>query len=197
MIRALTSYDTRDSVRRLAEGLIYGKLLTIALLCVGCTPNRAPPPTLLLDGLPVSGNLDAAVRAGFDNCFNMDAINVRCRRPGVMLYGHGPYEAAVDLRGSEGQSGFDHLTLWHDDDQGALYQILVSLHRMGWRSCHTGTDRAGDQAIFTHGEAAVRISIDISYYGERRLRVFPSWKPQRLSSPCIPNEGLGIFNLNV
>lgn len=114
-----------------------------------------------------------------------------------MFYGHGPYEAAVDLRGSKGQSGFNHLTLWHDDDQEALYDTLVSLHRKGWRSCYTGTDRAGDQAIFTHRDVRVRISIDISYYNKRRLRVFPSWVPQKLSSPCIPNEGLGIFNLNV
>jgi hypothetical protein len=168
----------------------------MALLCAGCTPNRLPPPVLLFAGLPVSGSLDAATRAGFSHCFNMDAINVRCRRHGVMFLGHGPYEAAVDLRGSDGQSGFDHLTLWHDDDQQALYRILVSLHRTGWRSCHTGTDVAGDQAIFTHREARVRISVDISYYGERRLRIFPSTKPQRLSSKCMPNEGLGMFNLN-
>jgi hypothetical protein len=171
-------------------------LFAIALLCAGCTPNRPPPPVLLFAGLPVSGSLDAATRAGFSHCFNMDAINVRCRRHGVMFLGHGPYEAAIDLRGSNGQSGFDHLTLWHDDDQQALYRILVSLHRTGWRSCHTGTDVAGDQAVFTHREARVRISVDISYYGERRLRVFPSRKPQRLSSKCIPNEGLGMFNLN-
>lgn len=114
-----------------------------------------------------------------------------------MLYGHGPYEAALDLQGSNGQSGFDHLTLWHEDDQRALYKILVSLHRMGWRSCLTGAGRAGDQAIFTREGAPVRISIDISYYGERRLRIFPNWKPQRLSSRCDPNEGLGVFNLNV
>lgn len=197
VIQGLGRYNARNFLIPFTRRLPIGKAFAIALLCVGCTPNRPPPPTLLFDGLPVSGNLDAAERAGFDYCFNTNAIKVRCRRHGVMLFGNGPYEAAVDLRGSEGQSGFDHLTLWHDDDQQALYKILVSLYRMGWRSCITGTGRAGDQAIFTHEHAPVRISMDISYFGERRLRVFPSWNPQRLSSPCVPNEGLGVFNLNV
>jgi hypothetical protein len=170
--------------------------LALALLVVGCTPNRRPPPEILFAGLPVSGSLDAAKRAGFVRCFNMDAINVRCRRPGVMIHGLGPFEAAVDLRGSEGQSGFDHLTLWHDEDQSALYKVLVSLHRMGWRSCLTGTDRAGGQAIFTHPNSPVRVSVDISYYGERRMRIFPKWRPQRMSTKCVPNEGLGVFNLD-
>lgn len=167
------------------------------LLCAGCTPNRPPPPTLLFAGLPVSGSLSDALQAGFRKCFNMDAITVRCRRGGVRVYGHGPYDAAIDLRGSKGQSGFDHLTIWHEEDQRSLYQILVSLHRMGWRSCLTGGDRSGDQAIFTHPDAPVRFSMDISYYGERRLRIFPTWRGQRLSSTCEPNEGLGVFNLNV
>lgn len=171
-------------------------LLLVAVLFAGCTPNRTPPPVLLFDGLPVSGDLQSAQSRGFRNCFNLDAINVRCRRHGAFVFGHGPYEAAVDLRGSKGQSGFDHLTLWHDQDQRAVYDILVSLHRAGWRSCHTGSSHAGDQAIFTHPGAAVRISVDISFYGNRRLRVFPTWKPQRLSSRCVPNEGLGIFGLN-
>lgn len=172
-------------------------ILLTTLLCAACTPNRPPPPALVFAGVPVSGGMDTALQAGFRNCFNMDAIHVRCRRKGVMVFGHGPYEAAVDLRGSEGQSGFDHLTLWHDDDQRALYKILVSLHRAGWRSCYTGTERAGDQVIFTRGDAPVRFSIDVSYFGERRLRVFPAWKAQKLSGRCVPNEGLGMFNLGV
>lgn len=172
-------------------------LLLSAFLCLGCTPNREPPPLLLFGGLPASGDIAAAKRAGFTNCFNMDAINVRCRRHGAMFLGHGPFEAAVDLRGSEGQSGFDHLTIWHDEDQRALYAVLLSLHRAGWRSCHTGSERAGDQAIFTHPSEPVRISVDISYFGERRLRVFPKWRTQKLSSACVPDEGLGMFNLNV
>jgi hypothetical protein len=184
------------------KGVTFGRmtprtlLLAAALLAGGCTPNRQPPPERAFGGLPIAGDMEAAQRAGFRRCFNMDAINVRCRRAGVMLYGHGPYQAAIDLRGSKGQSGFDHLTLWHDTDQDALYQVLLSLHRNGWRSCHTGSDHAGDQAIFTHPSVPIRISMDISYYGERRLRIFPSWKPQKMSSRCVPNEGLGMFNLD-
>jgi hypothetical protein len=141
--------------------------------------------------------MEAAARGGFRHCFNMDAVHVRCRRAGVTLYGRGPYEAAVDLRGSRGQSGFDHLVLWHDGDQRALYDILPSLHRRGWRLCITGTDRAGDQAIFTRKGEPVRISMDISYYGKRRLRILPLDKPQELSTRCIPQKGLSVFNLNV
>lgn len=172
------------------------KIIPLALLCTACTPDRPPPAPLLFAGLPVSGDAALAARAGFRTCFNMDAVNVRCRRQAVTVLGNGPYQAAVDLRGSRGQSGFDHLTLWHDQDQRALYSILVSLHRQGWRSCHTGTDRAGDQALFTHPDAPVRISIDISYYAERRLRILPNWKPQKLSTRCVPDKGLGLFNLD-
>jgi hypothetical protein len=191
------SYDIRELWRSLIEIPLYGRAVAIALLCGGCTPNRPPPPTLMFAGLPVSGNLDAAVRSGFTYCFNMDAINLRCRRHGIMFYGHGPYEAAVDLRGGYGESGFNHLTIWHDNDHEALYEVLVPLYREGWRFCHTGIGHAGDQAIFTHKNIPFRISLDISFYGKRRLRVFPTSSPQRLSSACIPAEGLGMFNLNV
>jgi hypothetical protein len=71
------------------------------------------------------------------------------------------------------------------------------LHRLGWRDCITGTERAGDQAIFTLAGAQVWISVDISYYGKRRLRIFPSTATPKLSSKCIPQRGLEIFNLNV
>jgi hypothetical protein len=127
----------------------------------------------------------------------MDAIRLRCRKHRVMVLGKGPYQAAVDLRGSKGQSGFDHVVVWHDGDQRALYDVLVPLHRKGWRACITGTERAGDQAIFTLAEAQVWISVDISYYGKRRLRIFPKAVVPRLSSACIPQAGLEIFNLNV
>ena len=152
---------------------------------------------MLFGGLPVAGDIAEARQAGFTRCFNTDAVNVRCRRPVAMFYGHGPFEAAVDLRGREGQSGFDHLTIWHEDDQRALYAVVLSLYKAGWRSCHTGGEFSGDQAIFTRPGAPVRISIDISYYGDRRMRVFPTWRGQKMSSKCVPDEGLGIFNLNV
>ncbi|HEX9954547.1 MAG TPA: hypothetical protein VGB48_04930 [Allosphingosinicella sp.] len=145
----------------------------------------------------MSGDRGDAARAEFRRCFNMDAINVRCRRHNVTLFGYGPFEAALDLRGSEGQSGFNYVTLWHDEDQRALYPILVDLHQAGWRSCHTGSEQAGDQAIFTRPGAPVLFSIDISYFGNRRLRIFPAGTPQKLSGPCVADDSLGIFGLNV
>ena len=169
----------------------------LALLAAGCTPDRPPPPPLLFAGLPASGSLAFARELGFTACFNMDAIRVRCRKPRVSFLGHGPYEAAVDLWGSKGQSGFDHVVMWHADDQRALYDVLIPLHRRGWRACITGTERAGDQAIFTLAGAPVWISVDISYYGKRRLRIFPKPITPKLSSACIPQRGLEIFNLNV
>ncbi len=176
---------------------VKGSAAALILLVIGCTPNRPPPEPLEFDGLPVSGSLALAVRSGFTSCFNTDAIRFRCRKHRVQILGQGPFQAAVDLRGSKSQSGFDHVVLWHDDDQRALYDVLVPLHRLGWRDCITGTERAGDQAIFTLAGAQVWISVDISYYGKRRLRIFPSTATPKLSSKCIPQRGLEIFNLNV
>lgn len=156
-------------------------------------PRLPPPPAQWLAGVPVSGDLATARRAGFVDCFNIDAVHVRCRRHGIMLYGNGPYEAAVDLRGSEGQSGFDHVTLWHDGDQAALYHVLASLDQLGWSSCHTEIGHSGGEAIFAKPYAAVFASIDISYYGKRRLRLFPTWHQIRLAGPCFPDHGLELF----
>jgi hypothetical protein len=169
----------------------------LALLLSGCAPDRPTPPPLHFAGLPVSGSLALAIRSGFTSCFNVDTVHLRCRKHRFLFLGQGPYEAAVDLRGSKGRSGFNHVVLWHDDDQRALYKVLIPLHRKGWRACITGTERAGDQAIFTLAGAPVWISVDISYYGKRRLRVFPSTVPHKLSSACIPQAGLEIFNLYV
>jgi hypothetical protein len=45
----------------------------------------------------------------------------------------------------------------------------------------TGTDDKGDQIIYTRKDVHVRISMDLSYWGNRRLRVIPEWskKEQR------------------
>jgi len=169
----------------------------LALLATGCTADRPPPPPLTFAGLPTSGSLALALRLGFTSCFNMDAVRLRCRKRRVSFMGQGPFDAAVDLRGREGQSGFDHVVLWHADDQRALYDVLIPLYRDGWRACITGTERAGDQAIFTKAGAPVWVSVDISYYSKRRLRIFPKAVPPRLSTACIAQRGLEIFNLNV
>ena len=177
--------------------LVHGRAAMLGLLLTGCTPDRPPPSPVQFSGLPASGSLALAKRSGFTSCINMNAVSLRCRKHRVMFLGQGPYEAAVDLRGDKGQSGFDHLVLWHDEDQRALYDALIPLHRKGWRACITGTERAGDQAIFTLPGAPVWISVDITYYGKRRLRIFPKAIAPRLSTACTPQTRLRIFNLNV
>lgn len=198
MLRHLGSRSDRTWWTPLAPGLLPGLLVILVLTLIAWIrrePNRPPPPTEWFAGLPVSGDLANALRAGFDYCLDMDAVNVRCRQHGVMIYGDGPYEAAVDLRGSKGQLGFDHLTLWHDHDQAALYKILGSLHERGWISCHTELGHGGGQAIFTHRASPVFASLDLNYYGKRRLRLFPVWHAPELTGPCIPDKDLTMFGL--
>jgi hypothetical protein len=141
----------------------------------GCGgPDRPPPPPLSFEELPVSGSLKDALSAGFTSC-REDTTEMRCRRGGVMFLGFGPFNAALDLNGSNGGGGFDQLILWHDRDQSAAIPIGAALERQGWRSCFTGEGDRGDQAIYTHPRARVRISMDLSYWGKRRLRVIPNW----------------------
>jgi hypothetical protein len=146
-------------------------VLALALLA-GCGPSGPPPPPLWFDGLPVSGSRADARKAGFDWCIK-DNIEMRCRRNGVMFLGKGPYNAALDLAGRNGRAGFNQLTLWHDRDQGALLEILEVLDRQGWGYCYTGIGDRGDQAIYVREGSPVRISMDLSYWGKRRLRVLP------------------------
>ena len=150
------------------------KGLALALLLLaGCGgPVRPPPPPLWFDGLPVSGSLADAMKGGFDKC-REGTIEMRCRRGSVMLLGHGPYSAAVDLVGSDGAGGFNRLILWHDWDQNAVFALTAALERQGWRTCYTGQESRGDQAIYTRAGAPVRFSMDLSYWGKRRLRVIP------------------------
>lgn len=154
------------------------KALLLALfLLAGCgsPPHRSPPARLLFEALPVSGSLADAQRAGFTNCIQRNAISMRCGRHDVMLQGAGPYEAAVDLVGGDGGGGFDELILWHEQDQDAVYKITEALEKQGWQHCSTGTEDKGDQIIYTRQDARVRISMDLSYWGKRRLRVIPQW----------------------
>ena len=152
------------------------KRLAIAFaLLAGCGgPDRPPPPPLSFEGLPVSGSLDDALKAGFTACLS-DNVEMRCRRNNVTFLGHGPFNAALDLNGGDGGGGFDQLVLWHDRDQNVAVQIGTLLERQGWRSCFTGEGMKGDQAIYTRQGAQVRFSMDISYWGKRRLRVIPMW----------------------
>lgn len=172
-------------------------IAAMALACAACTPDPPPPPRIVAAGLPVSGDWPLARRKGFTNCFDVDAIHVRCRRHDIRLFGLGPYEAAVDLLGSDGRSGFDQLTLWHDKDQDAVYAIAAALKRRGWTYCYTGSDQAGDQAIFRHPGIPIRLSIDISYWGKRRIRMLPRWNRAGLGKPCTADDSLLRFGTDV
>lgn len=154
-----------------------------ATLLAGCGPSESPPapPFMSFAGLPVRGSLADAHKAGFARCAEL-ARKLRCRREGVMLQGEGPYHAAVDLAGGDGRGGFRELTLWHDRDQYSLYRVRDALRRQGWRSCITGDGRKGDQMIFTRNAAPVRFSMDISYWGKRRMRIIPEAGQAR--PPC-------------
>jgi len=151
----------------------------------------------LFDGLPVSGNLSLARTAGFRHCIHLDAVHIRCRRHGIRLLGQGPFEAAVDLSGADGESGFDRLTLWHEGDQDKAFKTVVPLTRGGWRYCYTGTEQAGDQAVFTKPGQPVRVSIDISYYGKRRIRILPGWNRVETGRTCTPDSSVLRFGADV
>ncbi len=177
------------AARRRPTGRASRTLLRVAtasavLLCAGCEPVGAPPPTVFFAGLPVSGRLGDAQRAGFTDCVDLDAIHIRCRRHGVMVEQAGPYDAAVDLAGRNGAGGFDQLTLWNDRDNDAVFRLTAALEGAGWARCLTGNGRAGDQAIYTRQGSPVRLSMDISYWSKRRIRVIPAWN--RRERRCVP-----------
>ena len=90
-----------------------------------------------------------------------------------MLKGFGPFDAAVDLAGGDGRGGFNQLTLWHRGSQDLPVDVSQYLEGEGWDSCMTSRGNWGDQHIFMRKGSPVRISIDISYWGKRRLRVLP------------------------
>jgi hypothetical protein len=155
---------------RAAPALLPMLLATPLAGCGGPPPE--PPPLRMFDGLPTTGSARDAERLGFTTCVTF-TTEIRCRREGVLLLGHGPFSAAVDLGGSEGERGFDHLVLWHDRDQNALLTLTGGLRAAGWQGCLTGDDDRGDQAIYTRPDMPVRLSLDLSYWGKRRLRVIP------------------------
>ncbi|WP_084581448.1 hypothetical protein [Sphingomonas azotifigens] len=147
----------------------------LAAALAGCSaePPVPPPPPLAYAGLPVSGSLADAKRGGFDNCIEMDGGHLRCRRSGVMLLGEGPYEAALDLSGGDGSGGFRQITLWHDRDQSAVLKVSEALKKQGWSFSYTGEGARGDQMILVRKGEPVHFSIDLSYWGKRRVRILP------------------------
>lgn len=83
-------------------------------------------PRQLFHDLLIGGSLRDAQSAGFIHCTDFK-INLRCRRAGLMLMGHGPFSAAVDLAGGDGRGGFRQLTLWHDGTQDIPIDIAREL----------------------------------------------------------------------
>lgn len=151
-------------------------ILLLPLVLAACDRGK-PPRQFLAEGLPIQGSLAQAQRAGFTDCIK-DFSRVRCRREGVMVLGKGPYSAAVDLYRSDGSGGFYELTLWRNGDQDDKVEGVASvgdlLSQQGWSLCRTGpNDRTGDQEIYTRRGSRIRYSIDISYWGKRRLRIQP------------------------
>lgn len=150
------------------------RIVCVALVSVAlaaCGPAAPPPPDLAFDGLPVTGSRAFAERLGFTRCFDTSNA-LRCQKDGVRLFGTGPYNAAVDLAGG-GASGFRQVTLWHERDQDAVYAVSDALQAKGWRLCRVGTEDRGDEEIWTRPGSPVRVSMDLSYWGKRRVRVLP------------------------
>ncbi len=152
----------------------------LALLGACDEAGPPPPPAKAFEGLPVSGGMAAARAAGFARCIAFTTA-MRCRRDGVRIAGEGPFSAALDLAGREGEGGFNQLTLWHDGDQQAVFAIGYALEARGWRSCLVPTPggESGDQKVWTRPGAPVRFAMDVSYWGKRRMRVIPEWRADR------------------
>ncbi|WP_239987520.1 hypothetical protein [Sphingosinithalassobacter portus] len=142
----------------------------LLLLLAACAPGAPPPPNRAYGGMPITGSLAFARQMGFSDCVDT-ATTLRCRKRGMMVAGQGPFEGGLDLYGDDGASGFQGLTLWHDADQRAVFGVEPFLKARGWTLCRTGTEDRGDQNIWTKPGSPVRYSIDMSYWGKRRLRV--------------------------
>jgi hypothetical protein len=162
-----------------ASAVAGGGLIVTLVMLTRCEPAFPPPPPFrTYAGLPVTGSRADVERAGFGDCL-ADNVNLRCRRSGVHFFGEGPFEAAIDLPGGDGRAGFDHLTLWVRDDQNVVQRVGKVLRKRGWQVCYTGEGVRGDQAIHTRAGSPVRVSIDLSYWMKRRLRVFAEDNPNK------------------
>lgn len=167
-----------------AQGAFLATLLAVTLLG-SCGEARQPPATFLFENLPVSGSLADARRAGFTACVSHN-VDMRCRKEGVFFRKHGPFSAAVDLQGGDGAGGFDHLTLWHSSNQGALVEITNELRGDGWSECLTplGSSWEG-RAIYQRKDSPIFIALDLTYWDRRTLKLYraASTKAPRCRAP--------------
>ena len=165
----------------------------IVLICTVCVGtflagrdyrHLEPPSKLTFGGLPISGSLADARGMGFNDCFQLNVIEMRCRRHNVTFLGRGPYEAAIDVAGGDGRGGFRQVMLWHDSDQYAVYAIGNELEKLGWQYCSTYNIDRADQAIYMRKGARFRVSMDLSYYDKRRVRLLPAWNARSGAAGC-------------
>lgn len=135
--------------------------------CSDAPPVDEKPiaPVAVFEGLPLSGNMATALAAGFGNCHEV-MRSLRCLKDGVMIVGVGPLNAAVDIdQKAENRSArFDHVTLWHGSDQSAMLPVKAALEGKGWKSCLTT-----EAERFWKPPSPLRIAMDTSYWGKRRL----------------------------
>ena len=171
--RLETPAHGQRATRLHAQGTFLAALLALTLLA-SCGEARQPPATFLFENLPLSGSLADARRAGFTACLSHN-VAMRCRKEGVFFRQHGPFSAAVDLQGGNGEGGFDHLTVWHSSDQGALVDITNGLRNEGWSECLTplGSGWEG-QAVYQQKDSPIFIALDLTYWDRRTLKVYPA-----------------------
>jgi hypothetical protein len=148
---------------------------TLALtLLASCGEARQPPAAFSFEGLPLSGSLADARRAGFTDCLSHN-VEMRCRKEGVFFQRHGPFSAAVDLQGGDGEGGFDHLTLWHSSDQSALVAITNVVRDQGWGECLTPVGSGWEgRAVYQRKSSPIFIALDLTYWDRRTLKVYPA-----------------------
>lgn len=150
-------------------------LLVAAVLTANCSGSssssseREGPlsPTATFAGIPLNGNVATAQKAGFLDCLD-STVGLRCRRNGIRLLGSAPLSAGVDFNvgDSDHKLRFDHVTFWHERDQGAILELRPLLYKAGWRSC-----LVSGAELYWRPASSVQIAIDTSFWSTRRMIV--------------------------
>lgn len=147
--------------------------------CVSCATGPPAPPPMVFGGLPVAGDRALFKRHGFDRCVDMDAIPVRCKGAGAMLFRQGRYEAGVAISGSlfNGPGGATRtmtasaLSSSRCSDAAGPIAIRAPRRRANRRLSSTGP---------------VRMWMAIRYWSIRRLRIIPQSDRQGPDQPAPP-----------